>query len=100
MITPLKNFTIFPKRDFVFNCLASSSGVLTYDWSKHDGILPHNVEKSYSHTVFFNSLNGQTTLGYNLKVQNAQVSDEGWYCCTATNEAGSTTDCAWLEINS
>ena len=100
MIIPLNNITIFPNQNFVFNCLASSSGVLTYDWSKRDGILPQNAEKSYSHTVFFNSVNGETTLGYNLKVQNAQVSDEGWYCCVAANEAGSTTDCAWLEIDS
>ena len=69
-------------------------------WRKHDGNMPQNAEKSYSHTVFFNSPNGETTLGYNLKVQNVQPLDEGWYCCVAANEAGSTTDSGWLEINS
>ena len=100
MIIPLNNVTIFPNQDFVLNCLASSSGILTYDWSKRDGMLPQNAVKSYSHTVFFNSLDGETTVGYNLKVQNAQPADEGWYCCIATNEAGNTIDCAWLELNS
>ena len=83
MIIPLKNVTIFPNQDLDLNGLASSSGVLTYDWSKHNGNMPQNAEKSYSHTVFFNSLNGETTLGYNLKVQNVQPLDEGWYCCVA-----------------
>ena len=50
--------------------------------------------------MFFNSLNRQTTVGYHIKIQNAQPSDEGWYCCAAANEAGTTTECSWLEINS
>ena len=37
---------------------------------------------------------------YSLAVHNVQLSDEGWYCCVATNEGGSRTDCAWLEVNS
>ena len=100
MIIPLKNVTILPNQDFDLNCLASSSGVLTYNWKKQDGNLPQTAVESYIHTVFFNSLTNETTVGYNLKVQNAQPLDEGWYCCVAANEAGSTTECAWLEINS
>lgn len=33
-------------------------------------------------------------------IQNVQPLDEGWYCCVAANEARSTTDSGWLEINS
>ena len=102
MIIPFTNITVFPKQDFNLNCLALSSGVvLKYDWIKHDGNLPLNATKSYIvFPTFFNSLGGEDTLVYNLAVQNVQPSDEGWYCCVATNEAGSTTECSWLEVNS
>ena len=100
MIIPLKNVTIFPNQDFHLNCLASSSGVLTYDWTKRDGNLPPTAVKSYVHTMFFNSIHRETTVGYHIKIQTTQPSDEGWYCCVAANEAGTTTECAWLEINS
>ena len=81
------------------SCLALSSGVLTYDWIKRDGNLPQSAVASCTRKTFFNSLGGETTLVYNLAVQNGQPSDEGWYCCVATNEAGNTIECAWLEIN-
>jgi len=29
-----------------------------------------------------------------------QPSDEGWYCCVATNECGDVEECAWLEVDS
>ena len=74
--------------------------MLTYDWSKHDGNLPQTAVKSYIHEAFLNSLGGTATLVYNLGLHNVTVSDEGWYCCTATNEGGTTTECAWLEVNS
>ena len=83
------------------NCLASSFGLLKYDWSKRDGILPQTAVQSYIiHSILFDPLSEQTTDIYNLAVYNVQPSDEGWYCCGATNKAGSTVDCAWLEVNS
>ena len=48
----------------------------------------------------FNPLRKEITGVYSLTMHNVQASDEGWYCCIATNEAGSTMDCAWLEVNS
>ena len=74
--------------------------MLTYDWSRRDSILPQTAVKSYTHKTFINSHGGQITLVYNLAFNNVQLSDEGWYCCTATNEGGSTTKCSWLEVNS
>ena len=100
MIISLEKITVFPYQDCNFSCLALSSGVLTYDWNKHDGNLSNSAVKSYVHKTFFNSLGGEATLVYNLAVTNIQVSDEGWYCCVATNEGGSTTECTWLEVNS
>ena len=82
------------------SCLALSFGLLKYDWSKRDGVLPQTAVKSCNHSIIFNPHNKETTDVYSLTMYNVQVSDEGWYCCIATNEAGSTMDCAWLEVNS
>ena len=95
-----KNVTVRPNHSFTMNCLALSFGLLTYDWSKHDGILPQTAVQSCVPNILFDLLSGKSTSVYNLAVYNVQLSDEGWYCCNATNEAGSTVDCAWLKVNS
>ena len=82
------------------NCLALSFGLLKYDWSKRDGILPQIAVQSCVYNILFDPLSEEPTSVYNLAVYNVQPSDEGWYCCAATNKAGSTVDCAWLEVNS
>ena len=98
MITSLDNITVLPYQQCNLSCLALSRGVLTYDWNKYGGNLSQNAVKSYVHENFFTSLGSEATLVYNLAVPNVQLSDEGWYCCVATNEAGSTTKCTWLEV--
>ena len=100
MITSPRNVTIRPNCSFTMNCLALSFGLLKYDWNKQNGILPQTAVKSYIHNVVFSTLGEQVADVYNLVVNNVQVSDEGWYCCVATNQGGSTTSCAWLEVNS
>ena len=95
-----ENVTVAPNGNFTMNCLAMSFGLLKYDWSKRHGVLPQTAIKSCFHDILFNPLGEETTNVYNLAVYNVQPSDEGWYCCVATNEAGSTVDCAWLEVNS
>ena len=95
-----ENVTVLPNHSFTMSCLASSFGLLQYDWSKRGGILPQTVIKSFIHDILFNPLTEKLTNLYNLAVHNVQLSDEGWYCCVATNDAGSTEDCAWLEVNS
>ena len=100
MIISPENVTVLPNHSFTMNCLALSFGLLKYDWSKHDGVLPQTAAQSCVHNILFDPLIDQTTNVYNLAVYNVQPSDEGWYCCVATNEAGSTVDCAWLEVNS
>ena len=82
------------------NCLALSFGLVTYNWYKHYGFLPQTAVKSYSSNIAFSTLNEQRVDVYNLAVHNVRLSDEGWYCCVATNQEGSRTDCAWLEVNS
>ena len=102
MIISPKNTTILPNQSFIMICLAVSSGLLKDDcWSKRNGRLPQTAIKSCVHNILFDPLSEQTTKNvYTLTVYNVQPSDEGWYCCVATNEAGSTVDCAWLEVNS
>ena len=94
-----KNVTVLPNKSFSMNCLALSFGLLEYKWSKHDGNLSQTAVQSYDN-ILFNPFGEDTTAIYNLAVHNVQLSDEGWYCCEATNEAGSTMDCAWLEVDS
>ena len=100
MIISFENITVLPNQDVHFSCLASSLGVLTYDWNKRDGNMSQNVFKSYTHKNFYYSLGSENTLHYDLAIHNVQPLNEGLYCCTATNEAGNTTQCIWLEVNS
>ena len=100
IITSLENMTVLPYQDYNLSCLALSLGVLTYDWNRHGGNLSQNAVKSFIYEDFFNPLGSEATLVYNLALPNIQPSDEGWYCCIATNEGGSTTKCIWLEVNS
>ena len=100
MILSPQNVTILPSNSFTMSCLALSFGLLKYDWSKQDGVLPQTAVKSCTHNIMFNPLGKETTDVFSLTMHNVPASDEGWYCCTATNEAGSTMNCAWLEVNS
>ena len=81
-------------------CLALSFGLIKYDWSKRDGIIPQTAVKSYAQNILFDLPGEGTTDVYSLTMNNVQPSDEGCYCCVATNEGGSTMDCAWLDVNS
>ena len=91
-----ENVTVLPSHSFTMKCLAISFGLVKYDWNKRDGILPQTALKSCAQNVLFN-LPGDV---YSLTMRNVQPSDEGWYCCVATNEGGNTRNCAWLEVNS
>ena len=73
----------------VFTCLAFSYGELSYQWKKFENsTLPSNAAVQNNITKYL------------LIISNAQVSNEGNYCCVATNECGNTTSCAWLEVKS
>ena len=95
-----ENVTVLPSHGFTMKCLALSFGPIKYDWNKHDGILLQKALKSYAQNVLFSLPDEGTTDFYSLTMNNVQPSDEGWYCCVATNEGGSTMQCAWLKVNS
>ena len=72
-----------------FTCKAFSYGELSYQWKRSENSsLPSNAAVQNHLTK------------YHLIISNAQVSNEGNYCCVATNECGDTLSCAWLEVKS
>ena len=97
IIKPYKNVTVLLNETGVLYCLASSSGALTYNWIKKGSSLSAAAAKSYiaKNILYFY----QTVLTYQLTIPNVQSVDEGWYCCVATNECGTTEKCIWLEVN-
>ena len=95
---PYKNITILVNQAADLHCLASSCGVLTYDWMKNASNLSASAIKSYITRSILHF--DQNVLTYQLTIPNVQLSDEGWYCCLAINECGTTEKCIWLEVNS
>ena len=98
IIKPYKNVTIVVNQTAELHCLALSFGALAYNWIKSASNLSTSAVKSYvTKTILYFY---QTFLTYQLTIPNVQLSDEGWYCCLATNECGTTEKCVWLEVNS
>ena len=98
IIKPYKNITVPVNKTADLYCLALSCGGLTYDWTKNASSLPASAVTSYvsKKFLYFDPI----FLTYQLTVPNVQLSDEGWYCCLATNECGTTEKCVWLEVKS
>lgn len=81
MIISPKLVVVRPDALVTFLCLAWSYGGLLYKWERNDSsILPSN--STYS---------GRDDTIHSLSILNAQVMDEGYYCCVPSNECGSIT---------
>ena len=100
MIRPPDNITVLLGKTAKFTCLALSHGVLIYDWNREDGKRLPKKSKTSSTTWLFPQRHGQLTAVRSLTVFDAELSVEGSYCCRVSNECGSVTNCAWLEVNS
>ena len=100
MIIAPQPIVVRPSAAVTFSCLAWSFGGLVYKWNRNGSSnLPSNT------TVFFQDKslavdNNCFTTVYELKIVNVHVRDEGFYCCIASNECGSSKECAWLEVDS
>ena len=98
IVKPYNNITVSVNEAAYMYCLASSCGSFTYDWIKAASNLSAFAVTSYVNKKFLYF--DQTALTYQLTIPNVQLSDEGWYCCLATNKCGTTEKCVWLEVNS
>ena len=98
IVKPHNNITVLANETAYLYCLASSCGGLTYDWMKNASSLSESGVTSYVNKKFLYL--DPIVLVYQLTIPNVQLSDEGWYCCLATNECGTTEKCVWLEVNS
>jgi len=95
IIEPPKNNSVILKQTAKLYCLAFSFGSLTYRWKKlYGNSVDHSTVKSYVHKRVFSG----TTAVRSLEIPKIELSDEGEYCCVATNECGSVTKCAWLNV--
>ena len=99
MILKPEPIKVRPDTTVTFSCVAWSYGGLMYEWSKNDSLtLPFNS------TVFYEDkplpANAINTTMYGITIFNIQETDEGHYCCVASNGCGSTTKCTWLEVDS
>ncbi|XP_065904619.1 basement membrane-specific heparan sulfate proteoglycan core protein-like isoform X2 [Dysidea avara] len=99
IIHPPQPVIVRPENMVTFSCLAWSYGGLVYRWSRSNSTtLPSNALISFQNLMFpFNT--SCTTTMYQFRISKAQTLDEGLYCCIASNECGSTTRCAWLEVD-
>ena len=88
IITSPEPVIVRPDATVTFSCLAWSYGGLSYEWNRNDSsTLPSSSTISCNAAL------------YELSISNVQVMDEGPYCCTASNECGNITTCAWLEVD-
>lgn len=100
MIRVPRNITVLPGKTAHFHCLALSFGGLLYNWKRmDDASLPESAIKAYVKWQFSN-YTGHIASVSHLAIMDIKQSDEGSYCCVATNECGYTERCAWLEVNS
>ena len=60
--------------------------------------MPNTFAVTYENRPLKSNDNINTTV-YELILFNVQETNEGHYCCIASNGCGSTTECAWLEVD-
>ena len=94
IVEPPSNTSVLPGQTASYYCLALSFGLLSYDWMKINGLINPNKVQTY---IDKNILGGVTIVP-SLEISNVSPSDEGEYCCVATNECGNVTKCAWLTV--
>ena len=92
--SPINN-TVLLGQTANFYCSALSFGLLSYDWKQPNGSGIHS--KAFK-TCFHENILGGYTILPSLEIPNVQSSDEGEYCCVATNECGNVIQCAWLTV--
>ena len=83
---------VFPEQTVEFTCSVLGNDSVNIEWKKNNDLLPSNSLET-------SQVKGKNTIIGLLKITKVKPSDEGQYCCVATNECGSREGCAWLQIN-
>ena len=100
VVRPPHSVNLRPGTSTLFDCLAWSYSGVAYDWYKINTVnLTTNAVISCSRWSSPEDGSCISTIS-TLSISNVQLSDEGWYCCVATNDYGSVEECAYLEVNS
>ena len=99
IIQPPQPVIVQPGNMVTLSCLAWSYGGLEYRWAKNGTTLPSNTSVSFQDGIVFPMGTSYTTTMYQFQISNIHISDEGLYCCVASNECGNTTRCAQLEVD-
>jgi len=99
IVRPLKNVTVTFQQTAILHCLALSYGSLTYDWRRFDGKGFSTASNKFYVRMKYSDTN-KNTVTHQLMIPKVELSDEGWYCCVATNDNGHTEKCVWLEVDS
>jgi len=100
ILRPPYSVNLRPGTSTVFECLAWSYGGVAYDWYKRNTVnLTTNAVISCNRWSSPEDGSCVSTI-YTLSIPKVQPSDEGWYCCVASNDYGGVEECAYLEVNS
>ena len=82
-------------------CKAYGHSSFIYVWENSYGNLSSNTRKIIiKPKLEFIAVAGRQVEINKLTINNIDVSDEGLYYCTATNDCGKGTTSIWLEVNS
>ena len=84
-LSPIKS-SIIAEEDTTFSCQAFSFGTIEYKWEKENS------------TISAKGITDTCSSTSTLTIPNGAQSDEGNYCCIATNECGSVKECATLSV--
>ena len=95
-----QNITVLPGKTVTFTCKAHGHSRFMYVWENSYGNLSSNTRKIIRTRLEFIAFVGQQVEISELTINNIDVSDEGLYYCTATNDCGNDTTSVWLEVNS
>ena len=101
MVESPQNITVLPGKTVKFTCKAYGLSSFIYVWENSYGNLSSNSRKiNIKPKLEFIAVAGRRVEISELTIRNIDVSDEGLYYCTATNDCGNDTTSVWLEVNS
>ncbi|CAG9533738.1 unnamed protein product [Cercopithifilaria johnstoni] len=90
-IIPLQDTTVYIGSTIDLECKVAGDPMPTVKWSKDGTVLRDDLRYQWEIDA--------TTGTYRLKINNANVNDEGSYRCVATNVAGSATTKSFVSID-